>query len=137
MNLHAYVGSDFDTSYAIGAGDHRISKPIGVSSISHSSTTGTNRFEFDLDFLISNEYILKKPIKLVLSYEFNDDIEFIAYFPEAEITTSGDTAAEAIAWLASMVVDTYKVFSEQAHALGPLPRQQLKALEKYIAKKQD
>ena len=60
----------------------------------------------------------------------------IATFPEAEISTSGDTAAEALAWLNRTIVDTYEQFTAQRGRLGPLPKRQLKTLEKYVAKKQ-
>ena len=78
-------------------------------------------------------YSLAQPIAISLQ---ENDGEYIISFPDAEITTSGDTPGEALKWLKDSVVSTFEVLGSERSALGPLPKRQLQALEKYIVKKQ-
>lgn len=87
-------------------------------------------FLTDLD---SAKYALKGPI--AVSLEMNDD-EYVMSIPEAGISTSGDTATEALRWLKDSIVSTYEVLRSNKTSLGPLPKQQLQALEAYVVKKQ-
>jgi len=64
------------------------------------------------------------------------DGEYVASFPEAEMVTSGDTPKEAVEWLKSSIISTFELLSAKRAVLGPLPKRQLQALERYIVKKQ-
>ncbi len=131
--------------YSSIGGGGQISQPIEMATVGHESTSNTLCLEIDtnsefilpIDRLPANNYVLKKPIEVIITYDFDGDFEYIANFPEAEIATSGDTLKEALTWLTSTIVDTYELFTAQRRFLGPLPRRQLKALEKYVAKKQN
>lgn len=125
-----------------------MSPPIEMASAGYENTSNTICLEVNTnpEFILTiyrlaaKDYVLKKPIEVIVTYDFDGDdgdIEYVANFPESEITTSGDTVAEALAWLTDTIVDTYELFTSQRRFLGPLPRRQLKALEKYIAKKQN
>lgn len=145
MDEFTYTDSGSLDKYISISGGGQISQPIEIVSVDHESTSNTICREFDtnskfilrIDRLRANDYILKKPIEVVITYSFDGDFEFIADFSEAEIATSGDTVEEALAWLRSTIVDTYELFTAQRPFLGPLPRRQLKALEKYVVKKQN
>jgi predicted RNase H-like HicB family nuclease len=80
-----------------------------------------------------SKYGLKRPITLFIHCE---DDQYIACFPEAEIVTSGETADEALNWMRGAIADTFELLNANRRALGPLPKRQLRALEKYVAKKQ-
>lgn len=82
----------------------------------------------DLD---SASYVLKRAALITLK-EVDD--EYVISFPEAEILTSGETADEALRWMKSSIVTIYETLKSE-HALGPLPKRQLKALENYIGPK--
>jgi hypothetical protein len=82
--------------------------------------------------LDSAEYQLRKPICVGLKEKADD--EYIATFAEAELSRSGDTPQEALAWLKSSIVELYELFKGEDQ-LGPLPQRQLRVLEQYIDKK--
>lgn len=84
------------------------------------------------DLPVDSHY-LKRPISADISYS---DGEYLVGFAEAEIVTSGETAEEAIRWLKDTVVNLFDLYVAQRAALGPLPRRQLRVLEKYVGKKQ-
>ncbi|HXW23866.1 MAG TPA: hypothetical protein VEK73_03890 [Xanthobacteraceae bacterium] len=77
-------------------------------------------------------YLLKAPVLATLRQDADD--EYVAAFPEAELSTSGGTAREALDWLRSSIVELYELFKGEKH-LGPLPARQLRVLEQYIGKK--
>jgi predicted RNase H-like HicB family nuclease len=83
--------------------------------------------------LDSEGYSLVQPIAITLQ---ESDGEYVASFPEAEIITSGDTPTEAVKWLKESIVSTFDLLRAKRGVLGPLPKRQLQALEKYVAKKQ-
>ena len=78
-------------------------------------------------------YSLRQPINVTL--QLLDD-EYVVCFPEAEIVTSGDTPVEAMKWMKDSIISTYELLRAKRVTLGPLPKRQLQALEKYVAKKQ-
>jgi hypothetical protein len=85
-----------------------------------------------LDSLGNRKFQLKKPIPIFIRQE--DDAEWIATFPEAELSRSGDSAVDAITWLKSSIVELYELFKGEDQ-LGPLPQRQLRTLERYIGEK--
>lgn len=78
------------------------------------------------------KYDLRKPMVVGLRENAND--EYIALFADAELSRSGDTPGEALAWLKSSIVELYELFKGEDQ-LGPLPQRQLRVLEQYIGEK--
>lgn len=82
--------------------------------------------------LEAEKYTLSKPVLIAVTRE--DEDEYIASFPQAEISRSGNTVGEAVGWLKSSMVELYELF-KQEQMLGPLPRRQLQVLGEYIVAK--
>lgn len=79
-----------------------------------------------------SRYYLRYPMPVSLKEKAPD--EYIATFADAELSRSGDTPKEALAWLKSSIVELYELFKGEDQ-LGPLPERQLRVLEQYIGKK--
>jgi hypothetical protein len=96
----------------------------------HNSGTDPEVAVYNLDSL---KYELYRPI--VLSLRKEADNEYVASFPAAELSRSGDTAQEAVQWLKSSIVSLYEVLSRQRNQLGPRAARQLHTLGDYVVKK--
>ncbi len=77
-------------------------------------------------------YLTLKPYSI--SVECLSENEFLGIFQEAEISFSGETLSEAINAVKVEVIEIYKLY-KTAEKLGPRPKSQLAALEKYVGKK--
>ncbi len=84
-----------------------------------------------IDHLLVDTHCLNRPINASISL---NDGDYLAEFVEAEIVTSGDTADEAIRWLKETVVNLFEFYDTEREVLGPLPRRQLRVLEKFIGR---
>lgn len=79
-------------------------------------------------FAINSKYRLARTLEVTVT---NKDGEYIATFPAAELSRSGDSEAEAIQWLLRSMVDLYELFKNEP-SLGPLPQRQFDVLRKFI-----
>ncbi|MFM9843084.1 MAG: hypothetical protein ACKVOI_08970 [Dongiaceae bacterium] len=103
-----------------------VEKPYVVSGqVSEIQTT--------LVSLDSEKYELTSPI--LLTIKSVSEGEYIVSFPDAEISRSGESPAAAIAWLKTSLVELYELFRRRQNQLGPVPKRQLKTLERYLAEK--
>src|SRR5262245_8308534 len=59
--------------------------------------------------------------------------EFIATFFDANISTAGETEADAVSNLRSLILDTFEYFaSEPPENLGPEPTRQFAVLQEFL-----
>jgi len=111
----------------------------GTPSVNVAATTNgvPTRTDQPIPISITNldheAYSLAQSVVIGLQ---ESDGEYVASFPEAEMVTSGDTPKEAVEWLKSSIISTFELLSANRAVLGPLPKRQLQALERYIVKKQ-
>jgi hypothetical protein len=111
---------------------------VSVSSVNDPqssvfvSSAPVNKYIIPINNVDDDEFFVKFPIDVVLT-----DVggEYIADFPEAQISVSEDSAAKALSWLKARIVGSYRRFEGQKERLGPVPMHQLRVLEKYIGKK--
>jgi len=94
-------------------------------------------FAHSLDTLESDQYRLRKPVLVVVNgYADRPATRYdnwVARFPEAGISASGDSAEEAIANLRDIIILKFKAFSSfPASQLGVEPTRQLAVLRKSI-----
>lgn len=73
-----------------------------------------------------------KPIEVTITAI--EENEFVASFPEAGISISGDSGTDALIALRAELIDLFQIFSEVRERLGPEPKRQLEVLTKYIGK---
>jgi len=78
-------------------------------------------------------YEIIKPIEAVIQFV---DGEYVASFFDANITTGGDSQAEAIFNLRALTVGTFEILAETKDSdLGPGPLQDKKTLEEFVRRK--
>ncbi|MGK2915157.1 MAG: hypothetical protein ACSLE5_12055 [Porticoccaceae bacterium] len=71
---------------------------------------------------------------LNISIECLAEDEFVATFDEAELAIAEDTIVEAVNAIKRELVEVYKLYTS-GEKLGPRPKRQLAALEKYVVKR--
>ncbi len=76
-------------------------------------------------------YVLKKRITALV--EVVGERDYLACFPEADLSIGGDSVKDALSALKAEVVATYLLYRDEPH-LGPEPRRRLKVLEAYVGK---
>jgi len=98
-------------------------------------TATDNSFQIitHLTDLPGSGYGLKKPILVMLKQESSG--EWLAIFPDAELSRTGETPADALNWVRSSIVTMYELFKKNASNLGPLPARQYTVLGEYLVKK--
>ncbi len=82
-----------------------------------------------MDTLDPSPLRLLRPIPV---YIVRGDEGSIASFWGANIHSSGENAAEALAGLKTLVSDAYQMLTEHRNALGPEPSKQYAVLKEYI-----
>jgi predicted RNase H-like HicB family nuclease len=77
-------------------------------------------------------YEILKPFYVVLK---PDDNEFIAYFPDANISASGSTIDEAVFNIKDMITVTFDLLIDRKkEELGAIPRHQIQVLKHFLKK---
>src|SRR5687767_12289173 len=112
----AHVVMQPNTAVTIGFTDYGAARGKNALIIG-SSTTNSGETVFILGNLPGNKYDLKRPIVVTMRPE--GDSEWIATFPEAELSRSGDTPQEALGWLESSMIELYELLRREKK-LGPL-----------------
>jgi hypothetical protein len=97
-----------------------------------SAQPRARKFVIPITSLDDEKLELKAPIDAIVTVV---DGEYIVDFPSAEISVSERSLVDAIAWLKSRIIGSYRRFDNERAILGPGPRRQLTVLEGYIGEK--
>ena len=97
-----------------------------------TANSSTSDMALTIDKVHSQKYELIQSVPIVIKV---DGDGYVAEFRVAEITTSGDTASEALEWMRDAILARFELYRTERDALGPLPKRQLEVLEGYIAQK--
>jgi len=106
---------------------------VGAARMLGTATDNSYQLVTHINVLPGSGYGLKKPILVMLKQETGG--EWLAVFPDAELSRTGDTPEDAINWVRSSIVTMYELFKKNASNLGPFPARQYRVLGEYLVKK--
>src|SRR5262245_42022011 len=81
------------------------------------------------DLIVYEKNLLKTAIRATV--EAVDD-GYVASFPQANVSASGETPSESIQNLVTLMVDVFSFLIENKDELGPEPHRQLEVLKHYV-----